>query len=264
MKKRVLIIGAVLALLVLGSGSFALTYDFESTAATACTGLAVCVLTVEGIPLEIRAGLTDSSGNFTQGLEGAAMFVEVDPDLNRGGLGVVTSDSSATQVQLDTPVPSMGEALVFFFDPSFITESITVTTCGGGEGPRIFVDGDIVGDYECPPNGVSRLTVPLVGGSSVLLITPRPDLSDDNDFYIESIEGVVEVVIDGCRTKVYDQVYMGSTITELIAGCADRARNHGQFVRCVAHLTGELQRAGIISGREKGRIQRCAARADIP
>lgn len=264
MKKPLLLIAAVLALMVPGAGSYALTYDFESAPATACTGLTVCVLTVDGVPLEIRAGLIDFSGDFTQGLDGAAAFVVVDPALNRGGLGVVTSGGGNPQIQIDSSVPGMGEAVVFFFDPSFITESITVTTCGGGEGPRIFVDGHIVGDYECPSNGVSRFTIPLDGRGSVLLVTPRPDLTDDNDFFVESIEGVVEVVIDGCRTGVYNQVYLGSTITELIAACADRARNHGQFVRCVAQLTGALRRAGIISGREKGRIQRCAARADIP
>jgi len=266
MKKKLLLIAAVLALLALRSGSFALTYDFESTPATACTGLTVCVLTVDGVPLEIRAGLKDFSGDFTQGLEGAALFVVVHPDPIYGGLGVVTNDVVNPQIQIDTSVPGMGEAVVFFFDPSFIAESITLTACFGGEGPRIFVDGDSVGDYICPSINEGRSTIPLDGRSSVLLITPLPDPNwdDDNDFYVESIEGVVEVVIDGCRTGVYDHVYLGSTITELIAGCADQARNHGQFVRCVAHLAGGLKRAGIVSGREKGRIQRCAARADIP
>ena len=73
------------------------------------------------------------------------------------------------------------------------------------------------------------------------------------------------VVIDGCDTGVEDQVLVdGSLISEKIAECAAGARNHGQFVRCVAHLTNDLVDAGYITGREQGAIQRCAARAAIP
>jgi len=45
---------------------------------------------------------------------------------------------------------------------------------------------------------------------------------------------------------------------------ADNARNHGQFVSCVSHLTNDLKNDGMISGREKGAIQNCAAEADLP
>ena len=67
------------------------------------------------------------------------------------------------------------------------------------------------------------------------------------------------IIIDGCDTGVDDQVLNGSTISGEIAQCADGARNHG-----VAKLTNRLKKAGIITGREKGAIQSCAARADIP
>ena len=73
------------------------------------------------------------------------------------------------------------------------------------------------------------------------------------------------VVIDGCDTGVENVVLAnGCTISDLIAECAAGASNHGQFVSCVAHLTNDLKAQGIITGRQKGVIQRCAARADIP
>ncbi len=72
------------------------------------------------------------------------------------------------------------------------------------------------------------------------------------------------VVIDGCDTGVADQLLDGTTISENIAECAVNARNHGEFVSCVAHLTNKLVRDGYITGKEKGKIQRCAAQADIP
>jgi len=73
------------------------------------------------------------------------------------------------------------------------------------------------------------------------------------------------IVIDGCDTGVADQeLESGGTISGNIAECAVNARNHGEFVSCVAHLTNKLVRDGYITGKEKGKIQRCAAQADIP
>jgi len=56
----------------------------------------------------------------------------------------------------------------------------------------------------------------------------------------------------------------GSTISDLIALAAIDAKNHGQFVRSVASITNELMKSGVISGRQKGAIQSCAAQAMIP
>jgi hypothetical protein len=73
------------------------------------------------------------------------------------------------------------------------------------------------------------------------------------------------VVLDACDTGVSNTVFpSGCTISDLIASCAEGARNHGKFVSCVAHLTNDLKTAGTITGRQKGAIQSCAARADIP
>lgn len=75
------------------------------------------------------------------------------------------------------------------------------------------------------------------------------------------------VIVDGCDSGVTNHVVDEDTlctISDLIAECAANARNHGEFVRCVAKLTNALNRAGVITGAEKGRIQSCAARASIP
>jgi hypothetical protein len=73
------------------------------------------------------------------------------------------------------------------------------------------------------------------------------------------------IVIGNCDTGVADRVLGdNSTISDRIAECADSARNHGKFVSCVAHLTNDLKKTGIINGEEKGKIQSCAAQADIP
>ena len=73
------------------------------------------------------------------------------------------------------------------------------------------------------------------------------------------------VVIDGCDSGVTNSVVSGgSCLSDSIdASCPTNVNGHGKYVRCVAHTTRDLKRAGDITGKEKGRIVRCAARSDI-
>ena len=76
---------------------------------------------------------------------------------------------------------------------------------------------------------------------------------------------VTTVVIDGCNSEVPNTLFLnGHTISDLIGACAEGARNHGQFVSCVSHLTADLMKAGTITGQQKGAIQSCTAKAHIP
>jgi len=73
------------------------------------------------------------------------------------------------------------------------------------------------------------------------------------------------VVIDGCDSGVENDLFgNGCTIADQVHECAMNAGNHGQFVSCVAHLTNDLKKAGVITGQEKGAIQSCAAQANLP
>ena len=101
------------------------------------------------------------------------------------------------------------------------------------------------------PNGTELLAVGGVGGlNTVCGIGVEPHLT---------------VTIDGCDSGVPSAVLPdGRTISDHIGTCAADARNHGQFVQCVAHVTDAAVEAGAITGAEKGKIQRCAARARIP
>lgn len=73
------------------------------------------------------------------------------------------------------------------------------------------------------------------------------------------------IVIEECDSLVPNQVLGdGTTFNDLIGMCAADVINHGEFVSCVSHLTNEWKDAGLISGRQKGAINRCAARSRIP
>ena len=68
------------------------------------------------------------------------------------------------------------------------------------------------------------------------------------------------IVIGGENTGVANLLFSnGCTTSDLIAQLHDEAKNHGQFVSGVAHLTNDLKEAGLITGAEKGAIQSAAA-----
>ena len=70
------------------------------------------------------------------------------------------------------------------------------------------------------------------------------------------------ITIAGCDTGVQDFLQASGTLmSESIEACAVQATKHGEFVSCVAALTNAAQKAGSITGRQKGAIQSCAARA---
>jgi len=54
----------------------------------------------------------------------------------------------------------------------------------------------------------------------------------------------------------------GCMLQDLVNAFGVGALNHGEFVSCVVHLTNDLRDQGILTGRQMGRIQRCAANSD--
>jgi hypothetical protein len=73
------------------------------------------------------------------------------------------------------------------------------------------------------------------------------------------------VVIGGCDSGVENHLFDdGCTMADRIAECAVGARNHGHFASCVAHRNNEWKKDQLIAGKENGKIQSCAAQADVP
>jgi len=116
--------------------------------------------------------------------------------------------------------------------------------------------------------GTILLTEPLAGPVGLRSAV----VSDDILFYIgnDPLHGRnlwairTTVFVEGCNSGVKDQLYEGKYITTWIEECADSAKNHGKFVSCVAHLTNDLKKAGLITGSQKGSIQRCAGQVNNP
>ena len=100
-------------------------------------------------------------------------------------------------------------------------------------------------------SGAELLSVGGLGGlNTVCAIGPAPRLT---------------VTIDGCDSGVPNSVLPdGRTLSDHVGSCAADARNHGQFVQCVARVTSAAVASGAITGKQKGAIQRCAAHARLP
>jgi hypothetical protein len=88
-----------------------------------------------------------------------------------------------------------------------------------------------------------------------------PDPDDECD--ISDLRSTT--IIDGCDSGVANHLFNdGCTMADRIAECAADEGNHGNFVSCVAQLTHDWVEEGVITPRDKGPIQRCAAQADLP
>ncbi len=87
---------------------------------------------------------------------------------------------------------------------------------------------------------------------------------DDEDACVRSSTSAT-VVIDGCDSGVgNDLITDGCKISDRIDACAASSPTHDDFTQCVTLLTNQLKRDGFITNKEKGNIQKCAAKADIP
>jgi len=97
------------------------------------------------------------------------------------------------------------------------------------------------------------------------------DPDDDNDGVMDEIDVVdcsnmdETINLEGCDSGVANAVFEdGMTMMDAIHVCAANAGNHGDFVSCVALLTNQWKKAGLITGYDKELIMDCVAAANIP
>jgi hypothetical protein len=99
----------------------------------------------------------------------------------------------------------------------------------------------------------------------IVVFAVLPAHSEANNEMCVNSDTCPKVIIDWCDTGVQNVADESNcTISDKIKKCAIDAKNHGKFVSCVSKLTNDLKKKGIITGREKGEIQSCAAKANVP
>ena len=97
------------------------------------------------------------------------------------------------------------------------------------------------------------------------------DADDDDDGIADGADAcdlsdlAPTVVIDGCDSATANLMGAdGCTFADHIAGAAESARNHGNFVESVTRLMSAARSAGLVSGAQKGAVVRCAATSSLP
>lgn len=87
-------------------------------------------------------------------------------------------------------------------------------------------------------------------------------VSQWGDFRIDSFTLVpTTIIIDGIDTGIDDFQYQGRLVSKHLDDCAAVAKNHGNYVSCVAKLTNALVKAGLLTGKQKGVILDAAAKS---
>lgn len=88
-------------------------------------------------------------------------------------------------------------------------------------------------------------------------------VDDDMDMCPDS-DLSLTIMIDGCDSGVDNTLFStGCSVNDQVAECAANATNHGSFVSCVSDTINLLKKEGLVSGKEKGAVQKCAAKANI-
>ncbi len=71
--------------------------------------------------------------------------------------------------------------------------------------------------------------------------------------------------LGGCTADIFDiEVEPGVMFSDQVDDCAAGAKNHGKFVSCVTKAANKLKKDGVITGKEKGQITKCAAKSNLP
>lgn len=134
-------------------------------------------------------------------------------------------------------------------------------------------DGVVEGDEQCDTVDIPTdicdencMTIaPPVCGNGVVEGTEQCDdlnlPTETCDANCQTIPGGGNgnVEIDGCDTGIPDS----GSIQASIDACAANAKNHGDFVRCVAIYTNSLRSEGVITRNERKPIMTCSAQSDI-
>ncbi len=166
------------------------------------------------------------------------------------GATITPDPTNTAKAVFIADVPGEYTVKVSDCDNKNISASAEVTVIGQG----LDTDGDGIPDAEdnCPA-------------------VPNPEQEDTDGDGVGDVcdscpDSILDkrVIIGSCDSGVINQLFDdGCTMSDLIADCSIGAKNHGKFVSCVSHLTNEWKKAGLISGEEKGAIQRCAAKYKI-
>lgn len=284
-----LVLGPYEGVRVFGGLSRELTYGAASfgAAPSAATLNGSIVIGNDGVAAAGGGTATDGCEPFPVSLAGKVVLID------RGLCGFVTKVKNAQNAGAKAVIlaNTLGRA---DFEPGGSDASITIAAIGisqaDGDAIRAALATTAVGvEYFQDPSrlagvaeGWVRLYAPTVValGSSIshfdttaapnLLMEPfatstlrgaftldlTPALMQDIGWKIETLK------IAGCDTGVPSVLPTGEMLHAQVDTCRVGARNHGQFVSCMARVTNRAKDRGFFTDSQSGAVMSCAARAN--
>ena len=190
--------------------------------------------------------------------------------------GVRLAAGVTTPVEFD--VTNLGPAGTFFItaadDAHFVTgvSASTLAVASGGVGRvtvNLFAPVSTTVEFDTltvVARSAADATVSNSARIGIAVGTRDQDgdgVPDDTDQCVASNTSPT-IVLDGVDSTVANKlVSNGCFMRDLIERAATDARNHGDFVSDVAHLSNEWVKTGLLTEGGKGALQRAAARAGV-
>jgi PA domain-containing protein len=171
---------------------------------------------------------------------GVAATIGVDPSLRAGA-------DASNRVRLYAPFPVVSGSSISHYDTIAFRNLLMEPA----------INGDLTHKVKAPDD----LTFELLRDVGWTFPDADADgVADDEDCNPTS-DVRPTIVIGSINTGVPNTLFAnGCTMSDLIAQLAASARNHGDFVSGVAHLTNQWAQDGLITGQQKGAIQSAAAK----
>ena len=189
--------------------------------------------------------ITQAAGNLVKANLGAGVQATIGVDLS-----VYAGADAAGRALLNTPDPVVSGSSVSHWDPVALRNQLMEPA----------INGDLTHSVNTPQD-LTRSQLRDIGWF------PDGDLdgvNDETDACLGSTLGG-NVVIDSCDSGVSNTFFEnGCSIVDKIDDCAESALSHDDFTACTTQYSNGLKSLGVINNKQKGRIQACAGKADIP
>ena len=152
----------------------------------------------------------------------------------------------------------------FLYTPAVVAPGSTISHWDTSAYPNQLMEPFINDDLTHSVKPPQDLTLPLLRDIGWFPDTDLDGLSNSADACPAS-DRRATVFVAGVDTGVANTLFTtGCTIADLVDSEADDARNHGDFVSGINHLTRALQNAGVISKDDRDRMHSAAAHSTAP
>jgi T5SS/PEP-CTERM-associated repeat protein len=230
------------------------------------------LLTGNGGTLQ-TAALDVSGGVVAPGSSPGTLTIDGDLNLDAGRLELEAYGPGLIDELIVTGAVAIGANAIIEVQLGYTpTAPLTFIDAGGGVAfDPGFAGPKVVGVLGTEAQGLDGVNVSIVIGDRTYEVAVEvppidPSVDYDGDGVPDGQDGCpgssasATLMIGGCATGAANVFYQqGCKLSDATRACELAAHNHGAFVRCVAENANSWLENGLVSSRQRGAIQACAA-----